>query len=563
MKTLKRIRDFKLQKKLVCICLICSMIPICLLGVLSYHQTRKSSIEREQIFLSQSLSREAQAINYKLTGYENSMNLMLHHETLQAALSAKYTNNYDMYIAYRDIIDPLIETIKLTQQDISCITIYTDCEIYPHGTILRPLSELEGTEWYKHVTVSPVPAFYLSRSDKTLYLICKMYGSKQTGNTVICQKIKARSIIASLDELCGDSSGLYLVSPDQQMIYENSDNCTDMAGAAISLQDIQSNHPSGDYIMESEEIPLTKWTLYLYEPATVFLTTARQIFLIVAGVIVLSMILCFITGFFLSEITFRPLTMLAETMSHIEENGYKTNLTSYSNDEIGHLIRTFQKMIERINYLINQVYKTEIASQKLELKVLQAQINPHFFYNCLSMINNQALLNGQESISRMALHLSAYYRTSLNNGKDFSTLRDELKNVNAYVEIMQMLRENSFCFIQEIEPETGDIPLPNLIIQPLIENAIIHGIDQDKEQKPGVITLQIFRQDRNIVIRVLDNGCGMSEEKCVSILKEESKHYGLGNIQKRIQLIYGKEYGITIQSTPDMGTSVSISFPFS
>lgn len=163
----------------------------------------------------------------------------------------------------------------------------------------------------------------------------------------------------------------------------------------------------------------------------------------------------------------------------------------------------------------------------------------------------------------MALHLSAYYRTSLNNGKDFSTLRDELKNVNAYVEIMQMLRENSFCFIQEIEPETGDIPLPNLIIQPLIENAIIHGIDQDKEQKPGVITLQIFRQDRNIVIRVLDNGCGMSEEKCVSILKEESKHYGLGNIQKRIQLIYGKEYGITIQSTPDMGTSVSISFPFS
>ena len=123
------------------------------------------------------------------------------------------------------------------------------------------------------------------------------------------------------------------------------------------------------------------------------------------------------------------------------------------------------------------------------------------------MINNQAILNGQDSISKMALHLSTYYRTSLNNGKDCSTLRDELRNVNAYVEIMQMLREHAFQFQCETDEELDDIIVPNLLIQPLIENAILHGLDQDKTHKPGIITVQIYKDNSDLLIRVLDNGC--------------------------------------------------------
>ncbi|MBQ5676603.1 MAG: histidine kinase [Lachnospiraceae bacterium] len=167
-------------------------------------------------------------------------------------------------------------------------------------------------------------------------------------------------------------------------------------------------------------------------------------------------------------------------------------------------------------------------------------------------------MNGQDSISKMALHLSTYYRTSLNNGKDCSTLRDELRNVNAYVEIMQMLREHAFQFQCETDEELDDIIVPNLLIQPLIENAILHGLDQDKTHKPGIITVQIYKDNSDLLIRVLDNGCGMEKEKCDSILNEESNHYGINNIHKRIQLLYGKEYGLTLQSTPNFGTSVTI-----
>lgn len=559
MKSITWIKNLKFQKKLVLICLVCSLIPICVLGMFSYTQTKHSYLEREEIYLSQSLSQEVQALYYKLNGYQNSLNLIVQHEALQTALANNYVANIDMYLVYRDIIDPLLETIRLTQRDISQITIFTDCNIYPHGQNLRPLSEAEDTSWYDHVTISGVPAFYLSTEEHTLYLLCQMYDINKTNTHIICQKIDAYNLIESLNNLCGDTYGLYLADENQNLVYEYNNLVTAAQTDTLSYQDILSDSSlSKEYIIEQQSIPLTEWTLYLYETKDNFLSTSNQIFLATLLICLLSMVLSFITSYVLSKITIKPLSLLTDTMTDIEKNDYKTSLTSSAKDEIGHLIRTFSRMVARINYLINEVYKNEIAAQKYELKLLQAQINPHFFYNSLSMINNQAILNGQDSISKMALHLSTYYRTSLNNGKDCSTLRDELRNVNAYVEIMQMLREHAFQFQCETDDELDDIIVPNLLIQPLIENAILHGLDQDKTHKPGIITVQIYKDNSDLLIRVLDNGCGMEKEKCDSILNEESNHYGINNIHKRIQLLYGKEYGLTLQSTPNFGTSVTI-----
>lgn len=559
MKSITWIKNLKFQKKLVLICLVCSLIPICVLGMFSYTQTKHSYLEREEMYLSQSLSQEVQALYYKLNGYQDSLNLIVQHEALQTALANNYVANIDMYMVYRDIIDPLLETIRLTQRDISQITIFTDCNIYPHGQNLRPLSEAEDTSWYDHVTISGVPAFYLSTEEHTLYLLCQMYDINKTNTHIICQKIDAYNLIESLNNLCGDTYGLYLADENQNLVYEYNNLVTAAQTDTLSYQDILSDSSlSKEYTIEQQSIPLPEWTLYLYETKDNFLSTANQIFLATLLICLLSMVLSFITSYVLSKITIKPLSLLTDTMTNIEKNDYKTSLTSSAKDEIGHLIRTFSRMVARINYLINEVYKNEIAAQKYQLKILQAQINPHFFYNSLSMINNQAILNGQDSISKMALHLSTYYRTSLNNGKDCSTLRDELRNVNAYVEIMQMLRKHAFQFQCETDEELDDIIVPNLLIQPLIENAILHGLDQDKTHKPGIITVQIYKDNSDLLIRVLDNGCGMEKEKCDSILNEESNHYGINNIHKRIQLLYGKEYGLTLQSTPNFGTSVTI-----
>lgn len=559
MKLINWIKNLKFQKKLVLICLVCSLIPICVLGLFSYTQTKRSYLEREELYLSQSLSQEVQTIYYKLNSYQDSINLIVQHEALQTALANNYVNNIDMYIVYRDIIDPLLETIRLTQRDISQITIYSDCNIHPHGQNLRPLSEASETCWYNHVTISGVPTFYLSTEDQTLYLLCQMYDINKTNTHIICQKIDAYNLIDSLNNLCGDTYGLYLADKKQNLLYAHNNHFTNENGTSLSYRDILFNSPNvHEYIIEHQSIPLTEWTLYLYETKDVFLSTANQIFFVTLLICLFSMILSFITSYILSKITIKPLSILTDSMTNIEKNDYKTTLSSSAKDEIGHLIRTFSHMVARINYLINEVYKNEIAAQKYELKLLQAQINPHFFYNSLSMINNQAILNGQDSISKMALHLSTYYRTSLNNGKDYSTLRDELRNVNAYVEIMQMLREHSFQFLCETDEELDSIIVPNLIIQPLIENAILHGLDQDKTYKPGIITIQIFKDDSDLLIRVLDNGCGMEKSKCDSILSEESNHYGINNIHKRVQLLYGNQYGLSIQSTPNFGTSVTI-----
>lgn len=218
-------------------------------------------------------------------------------------------------------------------------------------------------------------------------------------------------------------------------------------------------------------------------------------------------------------------------------------------------------MVNRISTLINEVYKGKLSQKEAEMKALQAQINPHFLYNSLSLINWKAIEAKQPDISRITLLLSKFYRTSLNKGKNITSIKDELSNIQSYIDIQLMMHDDGFDVEYDLDQEVMRYSIPNLLLQPLIENAIDHGIDMNTDKR-GVIRITVKqREDSRIVITVSDNGIGMPKETAEQILTGNSKGYGVKNVNERIKHFYGEEYGITVESTEGVGTDIVILIP--
>ena len=225
------------------------------------------------------------------------------------------------------------------------------------------------------------------------------------------------------------------------------------------------------------------WTFYIYRPTEVI---TESVWLLIARnipIVVICIILLVLVGYVFSRRMVSCLERLTENMNQIHLGFRKVTVTSNSNDEVGVLIRSFRRMMDQINHLISEVYEGKIKLQNSEMKALQAQINPHFLYNSLSIINWKALEAGEDEISKVTLALSTYYRTSLNRGETMTTVENEISNIRAYLKIQLVMHDDSFAVKEEIDPEISGYEIPKLILQPLVENAIDHGLDMSESEE--------------------------------------------------------------------------------
>ena len=207
--------------------------------------------------------------------------------------------------------------------------------------------------------------------------------------------------------------------------------------------------------------------------------------------------------------------------------------------------------------MIQEVYQNKLLINEYRLKALYAQINPHFLYNTLGLINNKAIMADQDEISHMTLLLAQFYRTCLNHGKEITTIEKELENIRLYLEIQQITYHHNFEVLWQINSNLYAIEMPNVILQPIVENAIAHGLRNDrKKEKQLSITLE--RCNSDILFAIHDNGLGMDPDECKCVLSRENEGIGLKNIHDRLQLCYGSDYGITISSEKNVGTTVYV-----
>ena len=262
----------------------------------------------------------------------------------------------------------------------------------------------------------------------------------------------------------------------------------------------------------------------------------------------------------------RPITELVEVTQQVSQGNLQVRSHVNTGVEAKQLSESLNTMIDKINALLEQVKKEQIRIRKAEFELLQAQINPHFLYNTLDTIIWLAESDEQKQVVHMVESLSDFFRTSLNQGKDIISIKEEIQHVRSYLEIQQMRYQDILEYEIDVPEEFYQNTIPKITVQPLVENALYHGI-KNKRGK-GKITVRGYREDSFFILEVRDNGIGMQTERLVQVRNAllykqlaESKVYGLYNVNERIRLNCGEEYGLRISSTYQEGTTVKIFLP--
>lgn len=567
MKKIKqKINDIRLQNKLVIIYVVTGLIPLIVLFVFAYCQMRNILMDRDLKSIKGAIEQSVTTVDGQIEVYDNLSNYITFNDTLSGVLSYDYKSTYEMYNQIVTTFDPMLSSLKYFHNDINRVTIYVDKAI-KHDTTIAPIEEIKDRPFYNSAAESTKIQWFVDEDSRTLVSARKMSTLDQLGILGIMYiDVDYDSMMSSftggLEQNCGmvvlDADGKVICSSDT---FENNNTRYRLnSKKLLSLIDGAEwdNDTCGNtegYSVVKKESSVTGWTVYVYEPRKLVLRSANSMITMIVVAFVVAV----------AGAAARRINKLKNSMAKVENGDFDAVINTQDKDEIGDLIHSFNSMTTQIKNLITQVYEGRISQKESEMRALRAQINPHFLYNSLSLINWKAIEYEQEDISEITLALSNYYCTSLNKGKNILSFEQELSNMQSYLKIQQIMHDNSFDVVINVSEEVMPCESLNLILQPLVENAIDHGIDLLTDRK-GVITVEAKMQadeegKKLVCVTVSDNGVGMDKETAQNFLTVQSNGYGARNVNDRIRLYYGESYHLEVQSIPDEGTTITIKFP--
>lgn len=562
-KLLHWFNGIKLRYKLAIFYSLFCFLPVMLLFWLSFLQMRSIIDDKGKMNLQSYLQQSVSSMNRTLDGYNSLSDYIAFDRTLAEVFSMEYGTPYEQYEQLTQKVDPILRTASYFHGGMQQITIYTDNGMVKHDTTVAPVSEIEETDWYQKTLEHPGLNWFANYQEKTLFSARKLaFSGAREGVNILYMDVDYQKLFTPYAETLISECGLYITDQDGKLVFEESRFSGKNQNYDLTYSEFleQRDRGSTDYIILCEQSNTTGWTVWLYQPVGLAGEAMRPIG-VMAGVTILICIFAAVLAYFItSGMVSSRIERLTHFMQEVQEGSMDMQMESDDRDEIGMLYRGFGSMMKRIRTLINEVYFSKITQKEAELKALQAQINPHFLYNTLSLINWKALAAGEEDISRMTLALSTFYRTALNRGRNVLQVETELSNTRAYLEIQSMLHDGDFDYEIEAQTEILQCESLNLILQPLVENAIHHGIEEKTDGR-GKITVRGWKEDNCVWFMVEDNGVGMEQEVADKILTMESKGYGVRNVDERIRLCYGEKYAMKVESVVGKGTKMTIHFP--
>lgn len=552
----KKFRNLSFRKKCFVTCLLVSMIPVTVLGIFCYRQLRNVLTDREKTALRDTLLREGTLLEEKINRFLQGIHYVCWNNNLNQALSRDYDQVSQMYLFYRDTLDPLLSSTKALNPEISNITLYTDISIYPHGTSLRPLEDVSEEKWLDTVCEDYLDHWFVCPEEKTIFLASRIYGLPEGKTALVKMDFLYDSTFTSMRSLYEHAYGILLTDMEGKVLYDYRTH--DLLDAEVFLDGV---HEQNGYVLEYVSEIGPNWTIQLYRPIDTLLLPTMEMAVLIWVIILLCLLSVVLVSSVLSAGIVRPLEILTARMKQVDQNIPPCLSGDISTDEIGCLTEAFNQMSDRLNVLVKQLIQEKVLQKEYEMRALQAQINPHFLYNSLSLINSKAILVDQQEICQMAQFLSSFYRTTLNKGKSITFVRDELENIRSYINIQLLMHNQSFRVVYEIDDGILDCTMPNLLLQPLVENAIQHGLDCLESGKEGVLRIVGQQHEDTIVFRVCDNGPGIPPDKLGNILRiSDDSGYGVPNVHQRVQLLFGADFGLSYESS-NSGTTASLRLP--
>lgn len=562
--------NLSLRSKLIVLLIIAGVIPLVFSSAFGYSSARDRA-ERQAYENLNSVSRQiANNIPSMLEPISQLSSLLYADGNLKAYLTDSYNNDIDYVTAY-EFIDGYLYNILVSNGNIHQFTFYVNNQSIPaDGFFVRhfddsfPLSQgaySSGTSELRYISPTQKKGVSLLLFGRPLD-----YGSSGEPYGYLIIAVRESALSASFTRASAGES-VYIVDSGGVVI-----SATDKSALLGSITDYIEDFPESTQsgminttvsgvknLMVFDTLP-NGWRTIVATPMDEVYgninEATRQILFVSLVCIIVSLLVIFqISRYFSSRFA-----LLNRQIHMVENNDFSFYVEPMGNDEIGKLSSTLNKMSRTLDNAINEVYKKEIQQKETELRLLQSQINPHFLYNALSGISTMALRSRDESTSKFAGHLSQFYKLSLNQGRQFVTISEEINITTHYIAIQETRFRDMFEFEWDIDDSVLEFMTPKLVLQPFIENIINHAFSDGGRPVRTVISI---RPDKNdVLFTVCDDGAGISPETLDILLDSQKTHgYGLINVDARIKLSYGEKYGIELESALGQGTTARVRIP--
>ncbi|MBB6693550.1 sensor histidine kinase [Cohnella xylanilytica] len=580
--------DMRLRNKLFVVLGLVSVGPMLFFGVYSYEKM-KSELTR-QTFAGMELTTAQISTNLKmkLGSYSSISSSLYLDPRLRDYLSQDYSNGTGYVDAY-SYIDNTFRNMLVTNTDISGITVYTNNDTLPVDEVyVKRLDEdAKRSPWYAaasksygSVSFTAMPACDSSKDGgegggipvvkPSRIVLARLLNNNSLNYPygILTMEIPESDIYALMEKE-NKNKDLFIVSPDGTIISGQDKSKLNRkldefvvglkfegaVGSFIGQYDGEKVYVVYNAIDNGwRTVSIVSYSSLL---ANINIAFSRLLTIAIAS-LALSVVLIYVT----SRLFTKRIERLLLLTRRLEREDFKVPELMAGHDEIGQLSFAMVKMAGRMKELINEVYKKEIAKKEAEMNMLQAQINPHFLYNTLASISALAMRSGDSRIQDMVTHLAKFYRISLNKGKTIVSLGEELRLTKSYISIQQLRFGGLIHLHYDVDEAASPYPVVKLMLQPFIENAIHHAIWDDEAGINIIIKARI--DGELLLLEVIDDGMGMRPETLERIQSADdsiSSGYGIRNVDRRIKVTFGDDYGVRTFSRFGIGTTVQIRLP--
>ena len=587
-----RYKNCSMRVKLFASFFLLIFIPIIVLTVFAAYRStailQEQSMEIARLYLQQT-ENEMESELYKIATVSSSVAQTAEvHEVLE-----KQNTGISFSEEYDDM-NELYKTIESTRalQNLYQIRLFIS-DSFTHSRsnyITYPLSSVSDTDWYHQLveqyqtqTLLPPSIFQppLSEPQEVLSVVTLIRSRKNITRilgVVSVDVLKSDLIDILQRNNYAEQSAAYLVDENLNIVCgANSTFPVSEADLAAQLQQMRDTFgassgvsTAGNAVYGLSAPIFDGWRIFTVASMGNLLSPVLDLRDQMILLTVIISIIAFCLSYLYARYSTRRIKTLAEQVRRVENGDLSVSCIVDSEDEIGELQNSFNFMVRRISLLVDERYNLGKNLKDMELRALQAQINPHFLYNTLDMIAWKAMASGNQETVDIVVKLARFYRLSLSNGSDFLPLSDEVEHVRLFVELTNLCRSRSVQLITEVAPNIADYPIMKLILQPIVENSLFHGL-YELSDRVGVIRLTAEQIGSYVQIQIADNGVGIEKSKLAELLAKKERPvvntkrggYGIGNILERLRIYYDDRFTFQIESAILTGTTVTIRIPYS
>ena len=587
-----RYKNCSMRVKLFASFFLLIFIPIIVLTVFAAYRStaiiQEQSMEIARPYLQQT-ENEMESELYKIATVSSSVAQTAEvHEVLEKQ------NTGISFSEEFDDMNELYKTIESTRalQNLYQIRLFIS-DSFTHSRsnyITYPLSSVSDTDWYHQLveqyqtqTLLPPSIFQppLSEPQEVLSVVTLIRSRKNITRilgVVSVDVLKSDLIDILQRNNYAEQSAAYLVDENLNIVCgANSTFPVSEADLAAQLQQMRDTFgassgvsTAGNAVYGLSAPIFDGWRIFTVASMGNLLSPVSDLRDQMILLTVIISIIAFCLSYLYARYSTRRIKTLAEQVRRVENGDLSVSCIVDSEDEIGELQNSFNFMVRRISLLVDERYNLGKNLKDMELRALQAQINPHFLYNTLDMIAWKAMASGNQETVDIVVKLARFYRLSLSNGSDFLPLSDEVEHVRLFVELTNLCRSRNVQLITEVAPNIADYPIMKLILQPIVENSLFHGL-YELSDRVGVIRLTAEQIGSYVQIQIADNGVGIEKSKLAELLAKKERPvvntkrggYGIGNILERLRIYYDDRFTFQIESAILTGTTVTIRIPYS